>query len=156
MVIRLSCMICYSNLKARPFITFSCSTQHLLSLHSAIHNTMHSSCALLLVDVSGNPVLQKNLNGLYFSFLNLINAQYVPNCVAFCQEFFGLIISLQKLKFRTVSVSIKVQLIFQMSFRCHQFPPKNIQKQVNLRYYNSKVEFICSFFGGNHSLTICF
>ena len=36
-----------------------------------------------------------------------------------------------------------------MSFWCLQFPPKNERKQVNLRYHSSKVEFVCSFFGGN-------
>ena len=34
-----------------------------------------------------------------------------------------------------------------MSFRCLQFLPKNERKQVDLRYHNSKVEFVCSFFG---------
>ena len=43
-----------------------------------------------------------------------------------------------------------------MSFWCLQFLPKNEQKQVNLRYRCSKVEFICSFFGRIHDLTICF
>ena len=36
-----------------------------------------------------------------------------------------------------------------MVFECLQFPPKNEQKQVNLRYHSSKVEFFCSFFGGD-------
>ena len=36
-----------------------------------------------------------------------------------------------------------------MSFWCLQFPPKNERKQVDLRFHSSKVEFICSFFGGN-------
>ena len=43
-----------------------------------------------------------------------------------------------------------------MSFWCLQFLPKNEQKQVDLRYHNSKVEFIRSFFGRIHGLTICF
>ena len=34
---------------------------------------------------------------------------------------------------------------FEMSFWCLQFPPKNKQKQVDLRYHSSKVEFICLF-----------
>ena len=33
-----------------------------------------------------------------------------------------------------------------MVFWGRQFPPKNEQKQVNLRYHSSKVEFVCSFF----------
>ena len=32
---------------------------------------------------------------------------------------------------------------------CPRFPPKNEQKQVNLRYHSSKVEFLRSFFWGN-------
>ena len=32
-----------------------------------------------------------------------------------------------------------------MSYWCHQFPPKNEQKQVDLRYHSSKVEFFRSF-----------
>ena len=36
-----------------------------------------------------------------------------------------------------------------MSFWCLQFPPKNERKQVDLRFHSSKVEFVCSFFGGN-------
>ena len=36
-----------------------------------------------------------------------------------------------------------------MSFWCLQFPPKNEQKQVDLRFHSSKVEFVHSFFGGN-------
>ena len=32
---------------------------------------------------------------------------------------------------------------------CLQFPPKNEQKQFDLRYHSSKVEFVRSFFGGN-------
>ena len=38
---------------------------------------------------------------------------------------------------------------FEMSFRCLQFPPTNEQKQVDLRFQCSKVEFISSFSGGN-------
>ena len=38
---------------------------------------------------------------------------------------------------------------FEMSFWCLQFLPKNEQKQVDLRFHSSKVEFVCSFFGGN-------
>ena len=37
---------------------------------------------------------------------------------------------------------------------CLQFPPKNEQKQVNLRYHCGEVEFISSFFGGNVSLKV--
>ena len=36
-----------------------------------------------------------------------------------------------------------------MSFWCLQFSPKTEQKQVNLRFHSSKVEFIRMFFGGN-------
>ena len=36
-----------------------------------------------------------------------------------------------------------------MFFQCLWFPPKNEWKQVDLRYHISKVEFLCSFFGGN-------
>ena len=36
-----------------------------------------------------------------------------------------------------------------MFFWCLRFPPKNEQKQIDLRYHSSKVEFLCSFFGGN-------
>ena len=36
-----------------------------------------------------------------------------------------------------------------MVFWCLRFPPKNEQKQVDLRYHSSKVEFLHSFFGGN-------
>ena len=39
-----------------------------------------------------------------------------------------------------------------MYFGCHQFPPKNEQKQVDLRFYSSKVEFVHSFFGRNVGL----
>ena len=39
-----------------------------------------------------------------------------------------------------------------MSFWCLQFPPKNEQKQVDLRFHSSKVEFVRSFFGGNVGL----
>ena len=39
-----------------------------------------------------------------------------------------------------------------MSFWCLQFPPKNEQKQVNLRFHNSKLEFVHLFFGGNVGL----
>jgi hypothetical protein len=39
-----------------------------------------------------------------------------------------------------------------MSFWCLQFLPKNEQK---LRYHSSKNEFIRSFFGRIHGLTIC-
>ena len=35
-----------------------------------------------------------------------------------------------------------------------QFPPKNEGKQVDLRFHSSKVEFVCSFFGGDVSLNI--
>ena len=37
----------------------------------------------------------------------------------------------------------------EMPFWCLQFPPKNEQKQVNLRFHSSKIEFIRLFFGGN-------
>ena len=43
-----------------------------------------------------------------------------------------------------------------MSFWCLQILPKNEQKQVDLRYHSNKVEFIRSFFGRIHGLTICF
>ena len=36
-----------------------------------------------------------------------------------------------------------------MSFCWLQFPPKNEQKQVDLRFQSSKVVFVCLFFGGN-------
>ena len=36
-----------------------------------------------------------------------------------------------------------------MVFCCLRFPPKKERKQVNLRYYSSKVEFLCSFIGGH-------
>ena len=36
-----------------------------------------------------------------------------------------------------------------MIFWCLRFPPKNEQKQVNLRYHSSKVEFLRLCFGGN-------
>ena len=39
-----------------------------------------------------------------------------------------------------------------MSFWHLQFPPKNERKQVDLRFHSSKVEFVCSFFGGNVGL----
>ena len=39
-----------------------------------------------------------------------------------------------------------------MSFWCLQFPPKNEQKPVNLRFHSSKVEFIFSFFWRNVGL----
>jgi hypothetical protein len=39
-----------------------------------------------------------------------------------------------------------------MSFWCLQFLPKNEQKQVDTRFHGSKVEFICSFCGGNVGL----
>ena len=46
-----------------------------------------------------------------------------------------------------------------MSFWCLQFPPKNEQKQVDLRYHSSKVEFVGSFFerivGLKKSLRLC-
>ena len=35
-----------------------------------------------------------------------------------------------------------------MPFWCLKFSPKNEQKQVNLRFHISEVEFFCSFFGG--------
>ena len=43
-----------------------------------------------------------------------------------------------------------------MSFWCHQFPPKNKRKQVDLKFQSSKVEFVCSFFGRNGGLKISF
>ena len=43
-----------------------------------------------------------------------------------------------------------------MVFWCLGFPPKNEQKQVDLRYHSSKVEFARSFFGGIEDTTICF
>ena len=43
-----------------------------------------------------------------------------------------------------------------MSVWCLQFPPKNEQKRVNLRYHSSKVEFVCPFFGGIEDTIICF
>ena len=39
-----------------------------------------------------------------------------------------------------------------MSFWCLQFPPKNEQKQVDLRFHSSIVEFVRLFFGGNVGL----
>ena len=39
-----------------------------------------------------------------------------------------------------------------MSFCCLQLSPKNKQKQVDLRFHSSKVEFVRLFFGGNVSL----
>ena len=36
-----------------------------------------------------------------------------------------------------------------MVFCCLRFPPKNEQKQVDLRHHSSKVEFFHSYFGGN-------
>ena len=44
----------------------------------------------------------------------------------------------------------------QLISKCLQFLPKNERKQVDLRYLSSKVEFIRSFFGRLHGLTICF
>ena len=41
---------------------------------------------------------------------------------------------------------------FDIVLLCLQFPPKNEQKQVDLRYHSSKVEFVCSFFGRNVGL----
>ena len=43
-----------------------------------------------------------------------------------------------------------------MPFWCLQLLPKNEQKQVNLRYHSSKVNFIPLFFGRIHGLKICF
>ena len=43
-----------------------------------------------------------------------------------------------------------------MSSWCLQFLPENERKQVYLRYHSSKNEFIRSFFGRIHGLTICF
>ena len=43
-----------------------------------------------------------------------------------------------------------------MSLWCLQFPPKNERKQVDLRYHSSKVEFVCSLFGGIEDTIICF
>ena len=48
--------------------------------------------------------------------------------------------------------SVLRSLNFEMSFWCLQFPPKNEQKQVDLRIHSSKVEFVPSFFGGNVGL----
>ena len=39
-----------------------------------------------------------------------------------------------------------------MSFGCLQFPPKKEQKQGDLRFHSNKVEFVCSFCGGNFGL----
>ena len=51
---------------------------------------------------------------------------------------------------------IKWSFHFETNFWCPQFLPKNERKQVNLSYHGSKVEFICSFFGRIHGVTICF
>ena len=48
--------------------------------------------------------------------------------------------------------SVLRSLNFEMSFWCLQFPPKNEQKQVDLRFHSSKVEFVRLFFGGNVDL----
>ena len=45
---------------------------------------------------------------------------------------------------------------FDIVLLCLQFPPKNEQKQVDLRYHSSKVEFVCSCFGGIKDTIICF
>ena len=45
-------------------------------------------------------------------------------------------------------VSCKGQIISKFLW-CLQFPPKKTPKQVDLRFHSSKVEFVCSFFGGN-------
>ena len=42
---------------------------------------------------------------------------------------------------------LKRSVNFEMSFGCFQFLPNNEQKQVDLRYHSSKVEFFRSFFG---------
>ena len=48
---------------------------------------------------------------------------------------------------------LKMKIVnLEKSYWCLQFPPKNEGKQVNLRFHGSKVEFVCSFFGGNVSL----
>ena len=47
-----------------------------------------------------------------------------------------------------MQVSTKGRLISKWFFWCLQFSPKNEQKQVNLRFHSSKVEFVPSFFGG--------
>ena len=46
---------------------------------------------------------------------------------------------------RTVLRSVNFETVFWGG----RFPPRNDQKQVNLRYHSSKVEFVRSFFGGN-------
>ena len=45
---------------------------------------------------------------------------------------------------------------FEMYFWCLQVPPKNERKQVDLRYHNSKVEFVLSFSGRIEDTVICF
>ena len=49
----------------------------------------------------------------------------------------------------TKAARIKGQLISEWFFGGRQFPPKNEQKQIDLRYHGSKVEFVRLFFGGN-------
>ena len=47
---------------------------------------------------------------------------------------------------------LKGQLISKGLFGVFNSSKKNKQKQVNLRYHTSKVEFVCSVFGRNISL----
>ena len=46
----------------------------------------------------------------------------------------------------------KGQIISKCLFGVFNFLQKNERKQVDLRFHSSKVEFVCSFFGGNVSL----
>ena len=45
--------------------------------------------------------------------------------------------------------SYKGHIISKCLFWCLQLPPKTNEKQVDLRFHSSRVEFVRSFFGGN-------
>ena len=62
--------------------------------------------------------------------------------------------SLRMRKVRKIRNSHQRWVNFETSFWFLQFPSKNERKQVDLRYHGSKVEFVCSFFGGK-SFWLC-
>ena len=52
-------------------------------------------------------------------------------------------------EFTVLNCNAKCQLISKWFLGVHRFPPKKEQRQVDLRYHSSKVEFVRLFFEGN-------
>ena len=57
-----------------------------------------------------------------------------------------------KIPSTNVAAGAKGQLISKRFSGAGRFPPKNEQKQVDLRFHSSKIEFVRSFFGENVGL----